>query len=89
MFTENRKNDFYVYIVECIDKTFYTGYSNDVGSRVSKHNSGKGAKYTKTRLPVKLIYFELCGSKSDALKREYQIKQLTRKQKEQLINRET
>lgn len=76
---------FYVYIVECIDKTYYTGYSNDVERRVEKHNSGKGAKYTKTRRPVKLIYKEECLDKSSAMKREYQIKQLNRKQKESLI----
>jgi putative endonuclease len=77
---------FFVYIVECVDKTYYTGYSNDVESRVGKHNSGKGgSKYTKTRRPVKLVYKEECGSKSEAMKREYAIKQLSRKKKEDLI----
>lgn len=76
----------FVYIVECVDKTFYTGYSNDVDRRIEKHNSRKGAKYTKTRRPVKLVYKEECENKSSALKREYQIKQLSRTQKEKLIH---
>lgn len=73
------------YIVQCSDGTFYCGYSNDVPKRVDTHNKGKGAKYTKTRLPVKLVYTECFETKSEAMKREYQIKQLTRKQKCNLI----
>lgn len=80
---------FYVYIVECIDSTYYTGYTNDVDARLIKHNSGKGAKYTKYRRPVKLVYMEECCGKSEALKREYRIKQLNRKQKEQLMSDHT
>jgi putative endonuclease len=76
---------YYVYIVECSDGTFYTGYTNNIENRVNKHNSGKGAKYTKTRLPVKLVYKEKFCTKSEALKREYFIKQLTRKEKEKLM----
>lgn len=76
----------YVYLVECADGSFYTGISNNVEKRIVKHNSSQGAKYTKTRLPVKLIYKEKCGSKSDASKREYELKQLTRSQKEKLIS---
>ena len=76
---------YFIYIVECIDKSFYTGYTNDIEKRIKKHNSGNGAKYTKTRLPVKLIYMEEFNDKSSALKREYEIKQLSRKQKEKLI----
>lgn len=72
---------FFVYIVECADGTFYTGYTNDVDARVKKHNSGKGAKYTRNRLPARLHYFEECESKSAAMKREYAIKQLSRSQK--------
>lgn len=75
----------YVYILECGDKTFYTGYTNDLNKRVNTHNNGKGAKYTKYRLPVKLIYFEEHNTKSEALRREHEIKKMTRKQKENLI----
>jgi len=71
----------YVYLVQCSDSTLYCGISNNVPKRVSCHNSGKGARYTKTRRPVKLLYTEECGTKSSALKREYVIKQKSRKQK--------
>lgn len=79
----------YVYIVECNDGTLYTGYAADVDARVAKHNAGLGAKYTRNRLPVKLRYKETCSTKSEALKREYAIKQLSRQQKMALIGRET
>ena len=75
----------YVYIVECADGTYYTGYAVDVEKRVKVHNTGKGAKYTRARLPVKLIYTEAYQDKKAALKREYAIKKLTRLQKEALI----
>lgn len=75
----------YAYIVECSDGTLYTGYTNDLKRRVSVHNSGKGAKYTRSRLPVRLVYFEEYDSKEQAQSREYQIKRLTRKQKIALI----
>lgn len=80
--------NFYVYIIQCADGTFYTGYTNDVHKRVETHNAGKGAKYTKTRRPCKLVW--ACGyeTKSEAMKREYSIKQLTREQKINLINKE-
>ena len=73
------------YIVECRGGELYCGYSNDVEKRVDTHNKSLGAKYTKTRLPVKLVYTECFDSKSEAMKREYQIKQLTRQQKLKLI----
>ena len=73
------------YIVECRDNTLYCGYSNDVEKRVDTHNKSLGAKYTKTRLPVKLVYTECFNTKSEAMKMEYQIKQLTRQQKLKLI----
>lgn len=73
------------YIVECSDGTLYCGYSSDVEKRVKTHNSGRGAKYTKTRRPVVLKYVESFETKSEALKREYQIKQLSRKEKLELI----
>ena len=76
----------YVYILECNDKTFYTGYTNNLDKRLDTHNKGKGAKYTMYRLPIRLIYFEEFNSKSEALKREYAIKKMTRKKKEELID---
>ncbi|WP_455684279.1 GIY-YIG nuclease family protein [Thomasclavelia sp.] len=75
----------YVYIVECSDHTYYTGWTTNLERRIETHNKGNGAKYTKARCPVKLIYFEEFVNKNQALKREHAIKQLTRKQKELLI----
>jgi putative endonuclease len=76
----------YTYIVECSDGTLYTGITNNIDKRIAKHNSGKGAKYTKQRIPVRLVYFEIYPSRSEASKREWVIKQLTRKEKFDLIN---
>jgi putative endonuclease len=76
---------YYVYLVKCSDDTYYCGYTTDVTKRVETHNKGKtGAKYTKTRLPVKLEYVEEYATLSDALKREHAIKKLSRKQKDLL-----
>ena len=75
----------YVYIVRCRDGTLYTGSTCDVDRRVAVHNSGKGAKYTISRLPVSPVYREACPDKSAALRREISIKQLTKLQKEALI----
>lgn len=77
----------YVYIVECSDGTFYTGITTDVNKRVLTHNKGKGAKYTKARLPVVLMASFEAGNRSEASKEEYRIKQLTRKEKQILINK--
>ncbi len=76
----------YAYIVKCSDGTYYTGYTNDLEKRLLTHNAGKGAKYTRNRLPVEMVYFEEYEDKSEAMKREYAIKRLTRKQKEKLIS---
>ena len=76
----------YTYIVKCSDGTYYTGYTNDLEKRLLAHNAGKGAKYTRNRLPVEMVYFEEYEDKSEAMKREYAIKRLTRKQKEKLIS---
>lgn len=76
---------YFVYIVKCNDKTYYTGYTNNIEKRLKAHNDGKGAKYTRVRLPVQLVYKECYETKSEALKREYAIKKLTRSQKEKLI----
>ncbi|UTR12428.1 GIY-YIG nuclease family protein [Evansella sp. LMS18] len=75
----------YVYILECGDNTYYTGYAQDVKKRMRMHEEGKGAKYTKGRGPFAVVYEESFDSKGTALKREYEIKQLSRKQKEVLI----
>jgi putative endonuclease len=79
--------NYFVYIVECKDKTLYTGIAVDVAKRVIAHNTKKtGAIYTNSRRPVHLVYTEICLSRSDALKREYYIKQLSRVEKEKLIS---
>ncbi len=75
----------YTYIVKCKDDTFYTGWTNDLDKRMEAHNKKKGAKYTKSRVPVTLMYHEVFETKEEAMKREREIKKLTRKQKERLI----
>ena len=75
----------YVYILRCADGTLYTGWTTDLTARVAAHNAGKGAKYTRSRLPAKLVYHEVYDDKQEAQSREYAIKQLTRAQKEALI----
>lgn len=74
----------YVYILSCADGTLYTGWTTHLEQRVEVHNQGKGAKYTRSRLPVKLLYWEEYPEKGEALRREAAIKKLTRKQKEEL-----
>ena len=76
---------FYVYMLRCADGTLYTGYTDDPERRARVHNAGKGAKYTRSRLPVELVYREAFGDKSAALRREREIKRLTRAQKLALI----
>ena len=73
------------YILKCNDNSLYTGWTNDLDKRVEAHNSGKGAKYTKARRPVELAYYEEFETKEQAMKREYAIKQLGRKEKQKLI----
>ncbi|MBO4373986.1 MAG: GIY-YIG nuclease family protein [Lachnospiraceae bacterium] len=75
----------YAYILECADGTYYTGYTNDIEKRVRTHNAGKGGKYTRSRLPARLVYSEEFATKREAMSREWAIKQLTRPQKEELI----
>lgn len=70
-----------VYILRCNDDTLYTGITNDLQARVLMHNTGKGAKYTRGRGPVTLVYQEKCESHSHALRREYEIKQMSRREK--------
>ena len=75
----------FVYILRCGDDSLYTGYTNDVKKRLEVHNSGKGAKYTRSRLPVKLVYYKRVDSKSIGLKLEARIKKLSKKKKEALV----
>ncbi len=75
----------YVYVLECADETLYTGYTTDVERRVNEHDSGAGAKYTRGRTPVELVHTEEYETKSAAMSREDEIKQLSRSEKEQLI----
>lgn len=77
--------EFYVYILECKDGTLYTGYTVDIIERIKRHNSGLGAKYTRNRRPVILKYQESFATKSEAMKREIEIKKLTREKKMSLI----
>ncbi|AYX88891.1 GIY-YIG nuclease family protein [Staphylococcus cohnii] len=76
----------FIYIVRCKDGSLYTGYAKDIEQRVAKHNSGQGAKYTKIRRPVELVYQEVFDTKSEAMKREYEIKTFSRQEKLQLIS---
>lgn len=75
----------YLYILRCGDGTLYTGITTDVEKRLGQHRSGKGAKYTRGRAPLELVYREECGSHSDALKRECAVKSMTREQKQKLV----
>lgn len=75
----------YAYMLKCSDNSIYSGYTTDPHRREKAHNDGKGAKYTKTRRPVKLVYFEEFDNKIDAMKREYAFKQYTHKEKEDII----
>ena len=77
----------YVYILRCNDDSLYTGWTNNLEKRVEAHSNGKGAKYTKARLPVELVYFEEYENKVEAMRREYAIKQLKRKEKLMLIKK--
>lgn len=78
-------NTNYTYIVECSDGTFYTGWTTDIEKRLSIHNAKKGAKYTRARTPVRLVYLEEADTRREAMRREAQIKSLSRQEKEQLI----
>ncbi|WP_248895711.1 GIY-YIG nuclease family protein [Haloplanus halobius] len=75
----------YVYILECRDGTYYTGYTTDVERRVAEHDAGEGAKYTRGRTPVELRYTERYETRSAAMSREHEIKSLSRRAKERLV----
>ena len=74
----------YTYIVKCRDNTYYTGWTKDLDRRMKAHNSGTGAKYTRSRRPVRLVYYEAYRTKEEAMRREREIKRMSRKEKEQL-----
>lgn len=80
-------NRHHVYVLKCADGSLYTGYTTDVSRRVREHNDGDGAKYTRGRTPVELVYTESYRSRAAAMGREHEIKQLSRPEKEQLIDR--
>ena len=77
----------YVYMLRCRDGSLYTGWINDLEKRLKAHNSGVASKYTRTRLPAELVYFEEWESKEAAMSREWHIKRLTREEKLKLIDR--
>ena len=76
----------YVYLLACADGSFYCGWTNDLAKRLAAHQSGKGGRYTRSHLPVRLVYYEPADSRAAALKREAAIKKLNHKQKQQLID---
>lgn len=76
----------YTYILKCSDGTYYTGWTNNLEKRIDDHNSGKGAKYTKGRRPVVLAYCETFDTRQEAMRREYEIKKLPKKDKLKLMN---
>ncbi len=76
----------YIYILSCHDETLYTGWTTDLKKRLAVHNAGKGAKYTRSRLPVKMVYYESFRNKSDALRRECEIKKMNKTEKLRLIS---
>ncbi|ELZ21935.1 GIY-YIG nuclease family protein [Haloterrigena salifodinae] len=80
--------DHVVYVLECADGSLYTGYTTDLERRVAEHDAGEGAKYTRGRAPVELRYHERYESRSAAMSREYEIKQLSRREKERLVGLE-
>ena len=77
----------YCYILRCSDDTLYTGWTNDLNKRLQAHNEGKGAKYTRCRRPVELLYSEVFETKEEAMSREWHIKRLSREKKLELISR--
>jgi predicted GIY-YIG superfamily endonuclease len=78
-------NSWYVYILRCVDGSLYTGITTDLDRRCKQHNAGTASRYTRSRLPVELVYQEARDSQSEALKRELEIKALSRQQKQSLI----
>ena len=75
----------YTYILQCKDGSLYTGWTNNLEKRIEDHNAGKGARYTKARRPVRIVYYEMFKTKEEAMKREHAIKKLARSEKLELI----
>ena len=86
IFIKNTPKCWWVYIVECNDGTYYTGIALDIRARMAKHESGKGSKYIRSRLPIRLLWQSECGTRALASKEEYRIKQLSKKDKRKLID---
>lgn len=86
MADKSETDHWYVYILECGDSTLYTGITTELQRRLAQHNAGKASRYTRARLPVELLYSEITSNRTEAQKREYEIKQLTRRKKLALIN---
>jgi putative endonuclease len=84
-----KPSGWHLYILQCSDNTYYTGITNDLDRRLTQHNSGTASRYTRSRLPVALHYSEPCRGKSAALRKEYKIKNLTRKEKEEYMQQKT
>ena len=78
----------YTYIVKCSDGSLYTGWTNHLEQRICAHNEGKGAKYTKSRRPVELVYYETFSTKEEAMRREYEIKQMKKREKLALVKKQ-
>ncbi len=76
---------FFVYLLECSDGSLYCGYATDIKARIELHNKGRASKYTKSRLPAKLVFLERKKTKSEAMKREAEIKKMPRKEKLELV----
>ena len=85
MVSENQEEKNYMYLLRCADGTLYCGWTNHLEARVEAHNAGKGAKYTKSRRPVALVYWEVFDTKQQAMQREWAVKQLSRAEKLKLI----
>jgi putative endonuclease len=85
MMLRNDPQPWYVYILQCSDRTLYTGIAKDIEKRLAQHNSGTGARYTRGRAPVELVFVEGMRCHGDALRREYQIKRMSRAQKRKII----
>ena len=84
--TQDAAQDWMVYVVRCADETWYTGIAKDLTARLADHNAGRGAKYTKGRLPVALIYSEPASDRSEASRREHAIKRMPKAQKQALVS---
>ena len=84
---KKEETDNFTYLLRCADGTYYCGWTNDLKKRLDAHNKGTASKYTRVRRPVELAYFERFATKQEAMRREYQIKQLSRQEKEALIEK--